>query len=1153
MKKHRTGQGSVAGLKGLKAGVSIVALAAIGLTGMGLAGAVCAQDTAQNQTMAGAPAADDAQEVVVVGVRRALKTAQQIKKDADTNVDSITATDIGAFPDKSVAEALQRVPGITVGRLQSSDDSSHFSGEPSQVLIRGLTFVRTEFNGRDSFSADAARGLNFNDISPELMAGVDSYKNATAEMIEGGIAGSVNLRTRVPFDSKGQLISISAKANYGDRSDKTTYEYSGIYSNRWSTDAGEFGFLADYANSHVLTQTEAVHMLRIGTLCTSGFGSASAPTVSADGSIPCAANPYGGTGWLYMPSGVNYSQVVYDRSRHGSALAFQYQNNDHTVLFTAQYNDSYYRNAWLERSANVGLFGLWAAPAFAPQTSAFIAPATGTPALAFGADGMLDSGDLTQPLDDWGFGTQAHIDHGSAVPGKPFVNYCGEEPDHTVTTCATNREGVYLENQARNFNHSEGTKDFSMNLKWDVNDHLKTNFDLQYIEAETSNYDILVANDTLANVGYKTNDDGTPMITLLPGSNVNYAAGGISNPHNYFLHFIQDHYENNDANELALRADAQYAFEDIGWLDSLKVGVRYADREQNVRYTKYNWSPVAANWGCNGPGFNIDNTTPAAYPACHGGTFQGYGAGIWETASLGKFFDGDFYPNGNTVFLSRETLADHDGAIAALNGAKTNSPFLWTPLCNRTDADVVDKCYVPSEMLDVTEKTTAAYFMLKFGGPDKTIFGGVTLQGNVGVRYVQTENTSHGGVSFPSDTAWYTSQFTDVGTGKTYATAADKCAHAPLNGGSVTNIICWLTPDLLAFSNAAGSANDLSKKHEHFLPSLNLRFGLDDHQFIRFGASRALSRPDFGQLRNYTAIHAPAISTTADSSYVIWTDPNGPHTAANVKGYNFVFTADSGYGGLSPITADQFDLSYENYFSSTSSFTIDMFYKKLNGSIEFGNFLRSFTNNGATENVRIRGPQNGDGGGTLKGFEVAYQSFFDFLPSPFDGLGLQANYTHTSQSGINNSNLANQPGYAAGGTIAFGGGLETDGAVIDSHRLAGISDDSYNLVVLYEKGKIGARLAYSWRSAFLANNLDCCIGLPIWQKASGFLDGSFRYALSDNVELSLDASNMLGTTTVMQQQVFGDSKQTPGAAAVTIDSDWIKSDRRYQIGVRFKY
>src|ERR1700674_779779 len=157
-------------------------------------------------------------EVVVVGVRAALATAQQVKKDAPTFVDSITATDIGAFPDKSASDALQRLPGITVNRLQSNDDSTHPSGEPTNILIRGLTQVRTEFNGRDTFSADSGRGLNFNDISPELLIGADVYKNQTADMIEGGIAGTVNLRTRLPFDQEGHVLVGSLQGAYGSLS-----------------------------------------------------------------------------------------------------------------------------------------------------------------------------------------------------------------------------------------------------------------------------------------------------------------------------------------------------------------------------------------------------------------------------------------------------------------------------------------------------------------------------------------------------------------------------------------------------------------------------------------------------------------------------------------------------------------------------------------------------------------------------------------------------------------------------------------------------------------------------------------------------------------------------------------------------------------------
>ena len=1103
----------------LKGSVSLMALAAVAIAG---------QAAAQGSTT------DKGDEVVVVGVRKALKTAQDIKKNADTQVDSITATDIGAFPDKSVAEALQRVPGITVSRFQSSDDSTHFSAEPAQVLIRGLTFVRTELNGRDIFTADGARGLNFNDVSPELMAGVDSYKNLTAEMIEGGIAGSVNLRTRLPFDSKGQVISVSARANYGDRSKKTTYEYSGIYSNRWQTELGEFGLMFNYANSHVLTQTEAVVMQRIGTFCDAGYADTSGnPIVNSDGSVPCTHNPYGGNGWAYIPDQVNYSQVEYDRNRHGTSLALQYQNNAKTFEATLQYNDTYYKNAWRERSSNVSFFGLWAAPAFSPQTSAIVGPADGS-SFTFDSNGMLTSGIVTTGSGGWGGSTADNINRGSAVPGLPFVNYCG-----AGGACTTQRQGITVNDEARIFNHTEGTKDLSLNAKWKISDQLRTSFDVQYVKAETNNYDIRVAASTLANANYSVNADGTPQIKLEPGANVNYAPGFLSNPHNWFIPYIQDHYEDNDATQASMRADAEYRFHDAGWLDTLKVGVRYADRKQKVRYSAYNWSPVVQPWnGCNGIGFNLDNTSGGSY-SCDAGhvPFKGYGAGIWAVEPLRSgFYNGNVFNNGGMVFLSNDVLGDYTRQVQALSGSTTGSPLGWTPLCQR--AGNTEGCFVDSEMLNVEEKTNAAYVMLKFGGPDKTIFGGITVNGNIGVRYVQTDIESHGGVAFNNPT-WYTT--------------LAPCS-TPTSSANLLNVSCYVTNDMKTFSQGTGTKSTFGATHNNWLPAFNIRFGLDDKNFIRFGASRAMSRPDFGQLRNYVQIQAPAINTTANSPFIVWKNPAGSHTDPNnVQGYNFVFNADSGNAALAPVTADQFDISYENYMSANSSFTFDLFYKHLNGDISYAELPRAVTFNGVTENVIIRGPGNGKGGGTLRGFEVAYQTFFDFLPSPWNGLGIQANYTRTQQSGITNSNLANQPGYAAGGTIAFGGGLQVNGAVFDSHRLAGISDESYNLVLLYEKGPFAGRVAYSYRSDFLTNNLDCCIGLPMWQKGNGFLDASLRYRLSDNVELSFDGSNLLNTTTVMQQQVMGDSSVTPGAKPVRRDSAWIRNDRRFQLGVRFKY
>ncbi|HEX6962480.1 MAG TPA: TonB-dependent receptor plug domain-containing protein, partial [Lacipirellula sp.] len=161
--------------------------------------------------------------IVVTGIRASLATAQNIKRNSDTVVDAITAQDIGALPDRSVTEALQRVPGVEINRFAGSNDPDHFSVEGSGVAIRGLTFVRSEFNGRTSFAAGVnGQALNFADVPSELLGSVIVSKNATAEMIEGGLAGTVNLNTRKPFDNKGFHIAFDAEANYGDFRKKWT-------------------------------------------------------------------------------------------------------------------------------------------------------------------------------------------------------------------------------------------------------------------------------------------------------------------------------------------------------------------------------------------------------------------------------------------------------------------------------------------------------------------------------------------------------------------------------------------------------------------------------------------------------------------------------------------------------------------------------------------------------------------------------------------------------------------------------------------------------------------------------------------------------------------------------------------------------------------
>ena len=177
--------------------------------------------------------------VGVTGVRASLITAQELKQNATEFVDSIVAEDVGKLPDNTVAEALQRVPGIQVSRAQ---------GEAGGVVIRGLPNIETTLNGYEVFTG-TARGVALQDIPAEMLAGVDAYKSVGPDKIEGGVAGLIDVRLRRPFDFKGLALGVNARGFYSDQAKKDSYNLSALFSNRWKTSEGEFGALLDVSNA----------------------------------------------------------------------------------------------------------------------------------------------------------------------------------------------------------------------------------------------------------------------------------------------------------------------------------------------------------------------------------------------------------------------------------------------------------------------------------------------------------------------------------------------------------------------------------------------------------------------------------------------------------------------------------------------------------------------------------------------------------------------------------------------------------------------------------------------------------------------------------------------------------------------------------------
>jgi iron complex outermembrane receptor protein len=188
-------------------------------------------------------ATTELEEVVVVGLRASLEAAAQIKRESDQVVDSIVADDIGKFPDNTTAGALQRVPGVQVIVTDNN--------EIANPIIRGIGDILTTLDGREIFTG-VGRGFSFQDLPAEALAGADVYKSNTANLIEGGVAGVINLRLHKPFDFEPGLSgALNTRGIYGDNVDKFSGTIGGLLSNRWAAGDGEMGALLNVSYSDI--------------------------------------------------------------------------------------------------------------------------------------------------------------------------------------------------------------------------------------------------------------------------------------------------------------------------------------------------------------------------------------------------------------------------------------------------------------------------------------------------------------------------------------------------------------------------------------------------------------------------------------------------------------------------------------------------------------------------------------------------------------------------------------------------------------------------------------------------------------------------------------------------------------------------------------
>lgn len=253
------------------------------------------------------------EEIVVTGVRLSVKSALDEKKNADQVQDSIVAEDIGKLPDNNVIEALQHVTGIQISRN---------AAEATQLLVRGLPDIETLLNGREIFTS-TGRFITLQDIPAELLQRVDVQKSARADDIEGGIAGVIDVRLHRPFDFDGLELAGTLRDTYSSLSKMNDPTASILASNRWQTDIGEFGLLADVSYKKDRYKEEILDNYI---------------SSQSIGPVPGSTGP---AGIAYLPLTEGGQSILGDRERTSVNLALQWSPNANTEVFAEGFYTRY--------------------------------------------------------------------------------------------------------------------------------------------------------------------------------------------------------------------------------------------------------------------------------------------------------------------------------------------------------------------------------------------------------------------------------------------------------------------------------------------------------------------------------------------------------------------------------------------------------------------------------------------------------------------------------------------------------------------------------------------------------------------------------------------------------------------------------------------
>jgi iron complex outermembrane recepter protein len=292
------------------------------------------------------------EEVVVTGIRASVEQSLDAKRNETSVVDVVSAEDIGKLPDKNVADSLTRIPGVTTSSASANEGGFD---ENDRVSMRGTnpSLTQTLVNGHGIAAGDwfvldqvqqVGRSVSYTLLPSELVSKVVVHKSSEASLVEGGVAGSVDIITRKPLDfGKPLTLQASAGAVYAQLPSKTDPQFSALVN--WKDDDSNFGIMAQgfYERRHL--RRDGIELLGYEQI--------------APGSAVATAHPDLANVWY--PKEIGDAFFTQQRTRKGGLVDIEFKPADSLTfdlsgffskLDAANYNRNYLE--WLTHFVNLG-------------------------------------------------------------------------------------------------------------------------------------------------------------------------------------------------------------------------------------------------------------------------------------------------------------------------------------------------------------------------------------------------------------------------------------------------------------------------------------------------------------------------------------------------------------------------------------------------------------------------------------------------------------------------------------------------------------------------------------------------------------------------------------------------------------------------------